>query len=323
MRIQAFPISFPPRRFIGSELMTAALLRALADAGHRVRVMVGDGAGDWAWHGIPVSGNALTTMRAADVAVVHAGRSWPGVEYRHLTGARLVMICHNTSEAVRDDVAGARPDLVVVNSESMRDELDVDALVVNPPAPPVTSLPGGDRIVTLSLNAMKGGPQFLRVARRLPDREFLAVQSGYGKQMRAVDGNVEVLEHVPHEELAERVWSRAGVFLQLSSSESWGMAAAEAIAHGVPVVAHPTPGLRENLGDAAVWVDRDDIGGIVRAVEAVRSDPRRRSVAVARARAAVATSAGQVAGWVAAIEGLGHGASDQRDGAARGVLAGR
>lgn len=302
--------------------MTAGLLRALADAGHRVRVMVGDGNGEWEWDGLPVTGSALAVPSSAEVAVVHAGRSWPGVEYRAKTGARLVMICHNTSPGVRDDIEKARPDLVVVNSRTMRDELGVDALIVNPPAPRVEPLPAGDRIVTLALNELKGGPQFLALASATPGRSFLGVRSGYGRQARAASANVEILDHVPHDQLAEWVWSRAAVFLQLSSAESWGMAAAEAQAHGVPVIAHPTPGLMENLGSSAVWVNRDDTGMLAHVVERVLSRSEYRAEALEQAERRAETSRVQVAEWVAAIERLGHGARDQRVGAARGLSAG-
>lgn len=323
MRIQAFPISFPPRRFIGAELMSAQLLRALQDAGHKVGVHVGDGFGVWQWDGLHVSGSALDIPRGSEVAVVHAGRSWPGVEYRQKNGARLVMVCHNLSDGAREDLEMARPDLVVVNSQTMRDDLGVDALVIHPPAPPVTPLPAGDHVVALSLNKMKGGPQVLALAAMMPHRKFLAVRSGYGEQARTAPSNVDLLDHVPHGDLAQLVWSQASVFLQLSSEESWGMAAAEALAHGVPVIAHPTPGLLENLGDAVRWVDRDNTAELAAAVDEVIGHPGYRAAALRRATDAVQVSRTQVAEWVTAIERLGHGSEDQRNGAAPGVLAER
>lgn len=317
MRIHAFTISFPPRRFIGSELMTAKLLEALASAGHEVSVVVGDGAGEWNWHGIPVSGNALTTPPSAEVVIVHAGRSWPGVEYRQRRGGRLVMICHNTSEVVHDDVAGAAPDLIVVNSQTMADELGVDALVVNPPAPDIAELRPGDRVVTLSLNELKGGAQFFRLAERMPHIRFLAVRGGYGTQLEVDLPNVEILDHIPHDQLATAVWAHAGAFLQLSEQESWGMAASEARAHGIPVIAHPTPGLLENFADAALWVDRDAVDALAAAVQIALGDSTWRAASLSRAREIQRASRMQIADWVTTIERLGHGAQDQRDGAAR------
>jgi glycosyltransferase involved in cell wall biosynthesis len=202
----------------------------------------------------------------------------------------------------------------------MRAELGVDALVVNPPAPSVIPLPPGDRIVTLSLNHLKGGPQFLRLARVMPHRRFLAVQGGYGEQLDSSLPNVEILDHVPHEQLAERVWSRAALFLQLSAAESWGMAASEARAHGIPIIAHPTPGLAENLGGSAVWANRDDTAMLAHVVDQVLAEDKYRRKSLARARVIAKTSSRQVAEWVAAIGRLGDEV-DQRDGAARGLLS--
>jgi len=299
--------------------MTAQLLDRLARAGHETSVLVGDGAGEWTWNGITVTGNALNVSRRADVAIVHAGRSWPGVEYRAKTGAKLVAICHNTSQATRDDLSACKPDLIVVNSKTMQTELGVEALVVNPPAPPVQPLPPGDCIVTLSLNELKGGDQFLALAKAMPRHKFLAVKSGYGQQNVESLPNLRILDHVPHDALAERVWAYAAVFLQLSTSESWGMAASEARAHGIPVVAHPTPGLAENLGELAIWVNRDDTAMLAQVIEQVLGDPKYRSDGLARARELEKVSESQMNEWVAAIERLGD-ATSERNGLARGLL---
>ena len=35
------------------------------------------------------------------------------------------------------------------------------------------------------------------------------------------------------------------------------MVASEALAHGIPVIAHPLPGLIENLANVGLWADRD------------------------------------------------------------------
>lgn len=323
MRVAGFTLLYPPQRHIGSELMTHRLLRALADRGHQVVVHAVETIGAWSHDGIHVLGQDYP-LGEADVVVAHAGISWPGVEHRASTGAPLVLVCHNVSDATRDDVDGARADLVVVNSRSMAEDLALDALVVNPPAPRPRPTSHGDRVTTLSLNELKGGPQFWRLARRMPDVGFLAVEGGYGDQVVRTAPNVDVLGHVPHDRLDESVWARTAVFLQLAESESWGMAASEAIAHGIPVVAHPTPGIVENLGAAAVYVDRDDIRALAAAVRGILADP---SPHVARAQARAlehqTASADQLADWVAAIEGLRDDATDQRDGAAEGALVRR
>lgn len=66
-----------------------------------------------------------------------------------------------------------------------------------------------------------------------------------------------------------------------SESETWGMAGVEAMCSGIPVIAHPTPGLKESLGDAGIFVDRDDIDGWVE--QLVRLDDVREYAAASTA----------------------------------------
>ncbi|MFI7020964.1 glycosyltransferase [Streptomyces sp. NPDC050164] len=67
------------------------------------------------------------------------------------------------------------------------------------------------------------------------------------------------------------------------------MAAVEALASGIPVIAHPTPGLREALGDAGTFVDRADYrawGNTIRDLYRT-GDPRAEATAAALERSAV------------------------------------
>jgi len=68
-----------------------------------------------------------------------------------------------------------------------------------------------------------------------------------------------------------------------SEYESWGRVGVEAMASGIPVIAHPTPGLQESLGDAGVFVDRNDIDGWERAIRRLLT-PRAYGTASKKAR---------------------------------------
>ncbi|MFI1769152.1 glycosyltransferase family 4 protein [Streptomyces sp. NPDC020800] len=59
--------------------------------------------------------------------------------------------------------------------------------------------------------------------------------------------------------MREHVYSRSRVMLMPSLYESWGRVAVEAFASGIPVIAHPTPGLVESLGEAGIFAYRDDL----------------------------------------------------------------
>ncbi|UQA91872.1 hypothetical protein [Streptomyces halobius] len=47
----------------------------------------------------------------------------------------------------------------------------------------------------------------------------------------------------------------------------------EPFASGIPVIAHPTPGLVESLGDARIFAYRDDLNAWIHALRSLR--PRR------------------------------------------------
>lgn len=55
--------------------------------------------------------------------------------------------------------------------------------------------------------------------------------------------------------------------------ESWGRVAVEAMSLGIPVIAHPTPGLKESLGDAGLFANRDSIDQWVRLIDKLKTDP--------------------------------------------------
>jgi glycosyltransferase involved in cell wall biosynthesis len=93
-----------------------------------------------------------------------------------------------------------------------------------------------------------------------------------------------------------------------SVHESCGMAAVEALASGIPVIAHPTPGLREALGDAGTFVDRPDVRGWVAAIRELYPDGERWDAAVASGFARSAFLADQmnteIKQWVEAVQAL-------------------
>jgi glycosyltransferase involved in cell wall biosynthesis len=66
--------------------------------------------------------------------------------------------------------------------------------------------------------------------------------------------------------MRDDVYARTRVLLMPSERETWGRVGVEAMCSGIPVIAHPTEGLRESLGVAGMFVDRDDVAGWVRTV---------------------------------------------------------
>jgi glycosyltransferase involved in cell wall biosynthesis len=104
------------------------------------------------------------------------------------------------------------------------------------------------------------------------------------------------------------VWAQTRVLMVPSVHESYGMAAVEALASGIPVIAHPTPGLREALGDAGTFVDRADVRAWVAAIKELYPDGERWDAAVASGFARSAFLADQmnteIKQWVEAVQAL-------------------
>jgi glycosyltransferase involved in cell wall biosynthesis len=164
-------------------------------------------------------------------------------------------------------------------------------------------------VTIVNLHVNKVG-RFWRIARRLPEIQFLAVLGGYGHQVvpRRIPRNVEIIDHVPASEMDAAVWSRTALLLAPSARESWGMTATEALQRGIPVLAHPTPGLLESLGAAGMFADRRDVREWVRIIRLLYRDGqlyrRRSEAAYFRGRALAEQSRAQLARFVDVIEGL-------------------
>lgn len=262
--IGAWVLDYPPNRFIGSELMTHRLLKALQGAGVFVKVATVKGGAPHVFENIPVT----QELSGCDLLITHVGMPHTGWSQRV---SRQIAICHNAEAETLLALHTRRFELVVCNSEHMRETLAAreghNYMVVHPPAPKPAELSAGDRVAIVNLNENKAG-RFWDTARALPEQGFLAVTGGYSDQIipDVIPPNVELVDHVPHDLMWERVWSRTRLLLAPSARESWNMTAGEALAHGIRTVSTDLPGVRENLGDTATYLDRDDLAGWVCAV---------------------------------------------------------
>jgi glycosyltransferase involved in cell wall biosynthesis len=113
---------------------------------------------------------------------------------------------------------------------------------------------GENAITLVNCWADKGGEVLVKLAKIMPDRKFIGVLGGYGDQVRALLPNLEYVTNGPN--MAE-IYARTGVLIQPSKYESYGKAACEAMSCGIPVVCTDTPGLRESLDYAGIFVPRD------------------------------------------------------------------
>ena len=110
-------------------------------------------------------------------------------------------------------------------------------------------------------------------------------------------------------EALERQYARADVFVLPSYLEGYGMALAEAVGHGIPVVSTTAGAIPETVpAKASVLVPPGDARALTKALAGVIDDPAHRATLAANARAARAslpTWAMAAAKFAAALDGLG------------------
>jgi len=94
--------------------------------------------------------------------------------------------------------------------------------------------PNGDAITLVNANVNKGVSQFIELAKRMPNRKFLAVRPYYGELwVPAAPSNVE---WIPFDDDIRNVLKRTRILLLPSKYESFGRIAVEAMYNGIPVI---------------------------------------------------------------------------------------
>ncbi|MER5613298.1 glycosyltransferase family 4 protein [Streptomyces sp. NPDC002215] len=316
----------PPQHNAGAEHMLVSMLRPLVERGHHVQVWLsryGKVNEPYYYRGIKVVPlesrlDFPAAVRRADVLLSHLECVPSTSALARGYGKPMTVICHNTHRPTFRDMAAGGTALAVYNSRWMAAEAELffaeypksvrpaAELIVRPPvfAADYAAKPG-KAITLINCNAEKGGHVLEALARRMPEQQFLAVRGAYGEQILPDLPNVEVVEHVDGQDMREKVYGRTKVLLMPSSYESWGRAGVEALASGIPVVAQPTPGLCESLGEAGVFADRNDIDGTEAVLRKLLQPAEYRLASKrAKARSAELDPKAELAGWCDAIEGL-------------------
>jgi glycosyltransferase involved in cell wall biosynthesis len=328
LRVVARLHAAPPRHNAGAEWMVWSMFRALVERGHDVSVWLSRYSGDrepYELHGVRVLPLAArldfaSQIKSADVLVSHLENVPSVASLARGYGKPFVAVCHNTYTPTFRNIASGGCALAVYNSQWMAREAELyyaeyprgvrpgGSLIVRPPvfAEDYVTSRRGSHITLVNCNEAKGGELFRELAKRMPEQKFLAVKGSYGEQVDYTGlGNVEVVEHVSGDRMRERVYARTRVLLMPSSYESWGRAGVEAMASGIPVVAHPTPGLCESLSEAGIFLDRNDpqawvavLGKLAEAGEYRLASKR------AKARSAELDPTAELAAWCDAVEAL-------------------
>jgi glycosyltransferase involved in cell wall biosynthesis len=316
--------------------MLHGMLSALARRGHDVSVTLSAQGGEpYQVDGVQVwpavsKRDVFGHLPTADVLISHLMNTPRATFLGNWHNKPVAVIHHNTFYVTKNApmTPQARVDLVVVNSQWMADDLAAHFVAARRPQPRTIivrptvepdeyATTPGDRVTLINLRAIdedafgnrmgKGSETFWSIAERMPRTRFLGVIGAYGTQDIRQRPNVEVLAHTRADEMRDMVYARTRVLLIPSSYESWGRVGVEALCSGIPVIAHPTEGLRESLGDAGIFVDRNDVDAWVAELRRLTNP----AAYAAASRAAVSRAveldklrADDTAAWCEAIERL-------------------
>ena len=123
-------------------------------------------------------------------------------------------------------------------------------------------------ITMVNLCPDKGTDMFYKLVRKFPEHQFLGVEGGYEDQVKKDYPNLTFHVHTPN---IHEVYAQTSILLMPSLHESFGMAAVEAQANGIPVIASDLPGLRDSLGDGALFARPRNVGDWAAALERLDS----------------------------------------------------
>lgn len=274
-RVLAHVHLYPPVHNAGAEWMLHTMLADLVARGWEAQVIATEYRGaPYVWHGVrveraPTDREMGRSYAWADVAVTHLDATRHAMAWAR-RGRPLVHLVHNHRQLDHHQVRAAAAQLVVWNSAWIAEEYrrwPGRSMVVRPPVDAAAYATTNHRrfesgtCTLVNLAEAKGGPLFWRLARQRQDLRFVGVRGAYAGQCvpDKMPPNGVALDNGPG---IVDVYRDTRVLLVPSSYESWGMAAVEALASGIPVVAHPTPGLLESLTlndgtPAAIFADRD------------------------------------------------------------------
>ena len=275
MRVLAVTPNYPPGSRVGAWLATHQFMARLVEVGHSVTaVALGSTSTGWTLDGVTVEtcrrGRSWIAelAREHDVVVSHYGDGGVGERFARKAGRPSVQFVHGYIRS--------RPNycqLLVFNAEATRAMCrNPDPSIVCHPwtDPAAHATTPGDRVTLVNLSEPKGVRLFEKLARSMPHIPFLGVRGGYGRQWTIGRPNVDEVPTTRN--MRDDVWCRTRVLLMPSQYETWGMVGVEAMASGIPVIASPTPGLVEALGDAGRFIPVDEPHAWQAAIEELMSD---------------------------------------------------
>lgn len=276
----------------GSETTVHACMRAMVRRGHEVTVIADQTPESYEIDGIQVLSPpkrpyihdwVIEQARGYNLILTHLDCSGRAMNLSLDTGIPLAHFVHNSNQLRFHNVMPNKAQLVIFNSHWVKEAEKLngqpwpgESIVLHPIVEPENyRCERGEKITLVNPTPGKGADTFYSLSTLMPDFQFATVKGCYGEQVAPpnIDAsrfpNVEFIEHTPD---IREVLRKTRLLLMPSDYESYGRIAIEAACAGIPTIAHPTPGLKESLGEAGIFCDRLDVPAWQTEIERLYSD---------------------------------------------------
>lgn len=266
-----------PGHFAGSETMAHAMAKRLQNENTHVQIyttaekMLPE---SWVYDGVEVVNIAnkkpidyIQEIGSADLLITHHQNAEFAGLIQRFCGTKTAVIIHNEMAYSIGQIRDYPWDLVIYNTEWVKKACEqkiykeISSIVLHPPVDidSMKTKTTGEYITLVNLNEHKGSGLFYELAERLPQFNFLGVQGGHGEQVIKDLPNVTIIGQTKN--MRDDVYAKSKIVLMPSLYESYGMVSVEAMASGIPVIADPTPGLVEAMGNAGTYINRGSVTG--------------------------------------------------------------
>jgi hypothetical protein len=223
------------------------------------------------------SNEFFLALSNADVVFTHLDNTGVAINWARHFKKHLIFLSHNDHDY---RIVRARQANISVVYNNKANEKNVGggpypnpSIVCKPPIFPDDvkyNRKHGQNVTLINCNENKGGKILVELAKRLPKIKFLGVLGSYGEQI--IDDTYKNLKYVPQTPDIHLIYGKSNIVLMPSDYESYGRVALEAAINRLPVICTPTDGLKECLGAAGLYFDRDDLDGMAKKIEELMTD---------------------------------------------------
>lgn len=223
------------------------------------------------------SNEFFLTLKNSDLIITHLNCTGNAINWSRHYRKQLVFLSHNDHDYRNIRFKPQNIHVVYNNKANMKNveggQYPNDSIVCKPPifADDVKyNRKHGQYVTLINCNENKGGKILIELAKRLPKIKFLGVLGSYGDQIQ--DHTLKNLKYVPQTADVHLIYGKSNIILMPSDYESYGRVALEAAINRLPVICTPTDGLKECLGNAGLYYDRNDIDGMAKKIEELMKD---------------------------------------------------